>query len=82
LSVFENRALRRLFVPKRDEVTGWGRKMNNKELHNLYSSSNIIRAIKSGKMRWRSRNTIGEIRKLIHFSQGRSLCVDGRIIEK
>jgi hypothetical protein len=50
--VFENRVLRRIFGPKRDEVTGNWRKLNNEELHNLYSSPNIIRMIKSRKMRW------------------------------
>jgi hypothetical protein len=50
--VFENRVLRRIFVPKRDEVTGGWRKLHNEELHNLYSSPNIIRIIKSRKMRW------------------------------
>jgi hypothetical protein len=50
--VFENRVLRRIFGPKRDEVTGDWRKLHNKELHNLYSSSNIIRKIKSRRMRW------------------------------
>jgi hypothetical protein len=50
--VFENRALRRIFGPKRDEVTGgWG-KLHNEELHNLYSSPSIIRTIKSRGMRW------------------------------
>jgi hypothetical protein len=45
--VFENRVLRRIFGPKRDEVKGdWG-KLHNVELHNLYSSPNIIRMIKS-----------------------------------
>jgi hypothetical protein len=43
--VFENRVLRRIFVPKRDDVTGDWRKMHNEELHNLYSSPNIIRII-------------------------------------
>jgi hypothetical protein len=43
----ENRVLRRLFGPKRDEITGEWRKLHGKELHNLYSSSNIIRQIKS-----------------------------------
>jgi hypothetical protein len=44
--------LRRIFDPKRDEVTGdWG-KLPNEELHNLYFSSNIIRMIKSNRMRW------------------------------
>jgi hypothetical protein len=51
LRVFENRVLRRIFGPKRDEVTGEWRKLHNEELHNLYSSSNIIRIIKSQRMR-------------------------------
>jgi hypothetical protein len=50
--VFENRVLRRIFGPKRDEVTGDWRKLHNEELHNLYSSLNIIRTIKSRRMRW------------------------------
>jgi hypothetical protein len=45
--VFENKVLRRIFGPKRDEVTGEWRKMHNKELHDLYSSPSIIRIIKS-----------------------------------
>jgi hypothetical protein len=50
--VFENRVLRRIFGPKRDEMTGeWG-KLHNKELHDLYSSPSIIRIIKSRRMRW------------------------------
>ena len=49
--VFENRVLRRIFGPKRDEITGeWG-KLHNEELNNLYSSPNIVRVIKSGRMR-------------------------------
>jgi hypothetical protein len=52
LRVFENRVLRRIFGPKRDEVTGVRRKLHNEELHNLYSSLNIIRMIKSSRMRW------------------------------
>jgi hypothetical protein len=52
LTVFENRVLRRIFGPKRDEVTADWRKLHNEELHNLYSSPNIIRKIKSRKMRW------------------------------
>ena len=52
LRVFENRVLRRIFGPKRDEVTGeWG-KLHNKELSNLYSSPSIVRVIKSRRMRW------------------------------
>jgi hypothetical protein len=45
--VFENRVLRRIFGPKRDEVTGEWRKLHNEELHNLYSSPDIIKLIKS-----------------------------------
>jgi hypothetical protein len=52
LRVLENMVLRRIFGPKRDEVTGnWG-KLHNEELHNLYSLPNIIRMIKSRRMRW------------------------------
>jgi hypothetical protein len=50
--VFENRVLRRIFGPKRDEVTGGWRKLRNEELHTLYSSPSIIRMIKSRRMRW------------------------------
>jgi hypothetical protein len=50
--VFENRVLRRIFGPKRDEVTGGWRKLHNEKLHNLYSLPNIIRMIKSMRMRW------------------------------
>jgi hypothetical protein len=52
LRVFENRVLRRIFGPKRDEVTGEWRKLHNEELHNLYSSPDIIRQVKSRRMRW------------------------------
>jgi hypothetical protein len=50
LRVFENRVLRRTFGPTRDDVTGGWRKLHNEELHNLYSSPNIIRMIKSRRM--------------------------------
>jgi hypothetical protein len=52
LGVFENRMLRRIFGPKRDEVTGEWRKLRNEELHELYSSPSIIRIIKARRMRW------------------------------
>jgi len=52
LRVFENRVLRRIFGPKRDEVTGEWRKLHNEELNVLYSSYNIFRVIKSRRMRW------------------------------
>jgi hypothetical protein len=50
--VFENRVLRRIFGPKRNEVTREWRKLHNEELRDLYSSPSIIRIIKSGKMKW------------------------------
>jgi hypothetical protein len=50
--VFENRVLSRIFGPNRDEVTGEWRKLHNEELHDLYSSSSIIRIMKSSRMRW------------------------------
>jgi hypothetical protein len=50
--VFENRVLRRIFGPMRDEVTGEWRKLHNKEVRDLYSSPSIIRIIKARRMRW------------------------------
>jgi len=52
LRVFGNRAPRRIFGPKRQEVTGGWRKLHTEELHNLYASPNIIRVIKSWRMSW------------------------------
>jgi hypothetical protein len=52
LRVFENRVLRRIFGPTRDEVTGEWRKLHNREIHHLYSSPDIMRQIKSRRMRW------------------------------
>jgi hypothetical protein len=52
LRVFENRVLRRIFGPKRDEVTGEWRKLHNEEFHDLYSSPTIVRVIKSRRMTW------------------------------
>jgi hypothetical protein len=49
--MFENRVIRRMFEPKKDEETGGWRKLHNEELHNFYSSPNIIRVIKSMRMR-------------------------------
>jgi hypothetical protein len=54
LRVFENRVLRRMVGPKRDEVIGGWRKLHNEEHRNLYSSPYIIRMIKLGRMRWTS----------------------------
>jgi hypothetical protein len=52
LKVFENRVLRRVFGPKRDEVTGEWRKLHNEELNDLYPLPNIVRVVKSRRMRW------------------------------
>jgi hypothetical protein len=63
LRVSENRVLRRIFGPKRDEVTGGWRKLQNEELHGLYSSPSIVRVIKARRMRWVGHVTcIGEMR--------------------
>ena len=50
--MFENRVSRRLFGPKRDEVTGEWRKLHNEELSDLYSLLNIVRVVKTRRMRW------------------------------
>jgi len=52
LRVFENRVLRRIVGPRKDEVTGEWRRLHNEELNDLYTSPNTVRAIKSRRMRW------------------------------
>jgi hypothetical protein len=72
LRVFENRVLRRTFGPKRDEVTGEWRKLHNEELHNLYSSPDIIRQVKSRRMRWSGHVArMGEEKKVYKVSVGK-----------
>jgi hypothetical protein len=70
--VFENRVLRRIFGPKRDEVRGEWRKLHNEELHNLYSSPDIIRLGKSRRMRWAGHVAhMGEERKVYKVLVGK-----------
>jgi hypothetical protein len=69
LRVFENRVLRKIFGPKRDEVTGGWRKLHNVELHNLYTSQSIIRMIKSRRMRW-TRHVTRTGRRGMHIDIG------------
>jgi hypothetical protein len=72
LRMFENRVLRRIFWPKRDEVTGEWSKLYNEELYNLYSSPDIIRQIKSRQMRWAGHaERVGEETKLCKVLVGK-----------
>jgi hypothetical protein len=72
LRVFQNRVLRRIFGPKTDEVTGEWRKLHNEELHNLYSSPDIIRQVKSRRMRWAGHVArMGEERKVVGKPEGK-----------
>jgi hypothetical protein len=71
LRVFENRVLRGIFGPKKDEVTGEWRKLHSGELHNLYSSPDIIRQTKSRRMRWAGYVArMGEGRKVYRVLMG------------
>ena len=78
LRVFENRMLRRIFVPMRDEVTRKKRKLHKEELIDLYSSPNIVRAIKWRRLKWavhvaRMGNRIGVYRVLVAKPEGKRL---------
>jgi hypothetical protein len=64
--VFENRVLKKTFGLKRDEVTGGSTKLHNEELHNLYSSLNISRMNKSGRMK-RARHVARMGRRVMHI---------------
>jgi hypothetical protein len=64
LKVFENRVLKRVFEPKRDEVTGEWRKLHNEELNDLYLP-NIVRVVKSRRMRW--------VRHVARMGEGRGM---------
>jgi hypothetical protein len=89
--VFEDRVLRRIFGPKWDEATGEWRRLHNEELNDLYSSPNIIRVIKSRRMRWAGhvacmgekrgsyRILMGDLREGDHLGDPD---IDGRIILK
>ena len=88
LRVFENRVLRIIFGPKRDQVTGEWRKLHNEELDGLYSSPNIVRVIKSRRMRWmrhvaQMREKRGMYRVLVVKPEGKrplgDTDIDGRI---
>jgi hypothetical protein len=73
---FENKVLRRIFGPKRDEVTGEWRRLHNKELYALFSSPNIIRVMKSRRLRWaghvaRMGERRGAYRALVGKTEGR-----------
>ena len=89
LRVFENRVLRRVFGPKRDEVTGEWRKLHNEEFRDLYSLPNIVRVVKSRRMRWAGHVARmgegrectgfwwGNLRERVHWDDP---AADGRII--
>jgi hypothetical protein len=86
LRVYENMVLRRIFRPRRDEVTGEWRRLHNEELNHLYCSPNIVRVIKSRRMRWagqvaRMVEERGVYRVLVRKLEGRDhwgdLGVDG-----
>ena len=74
--MFENMVLTRIFGPRREEVTGEWRRLHNEELNNLYPSPNIVRVIKSRRMRWarhvaRMGEEIGVYRVLVGKSEGK-----------
>jgi hypothetical protein len=88
LGIFENRVLKRIFEPKREEVAGGWRRLHNEELRNLYPSPNIITVIKSISMRWAEHVArMGKMRNAYKFmvenvklrDHAEDTCVDGEI---
>jgi hypothetical protein len=74
LRIFENRVLRKIFGPKREEEGSW-RKLHNDEIHSLFSSPNIVRVIKSRTMRWAGDvEGMGEERGVYRVLVGRPEC--------
>ena len=72
LRVFDNRVLRRIIGPRRNEVTGEWRKLHKEELNDLYCSPNIVRVIKSRRVRWAGHVTLmGERRGLYRILVGK-----------
>jgi hypothetical protein len=69
LKVFANRVLSRIFGPKREEVTGSWRKLHDEELHNLYTSPDIVTVIKSRRMKW-----AGNVAHGVRTANGTALC--------
>jgi hypothetical protein len=70
--LFESTVLRRIFGPKRDEVTGSWRNLHNEELHGLYSSPDIVRVIKARRMKWAGHVArMGEVRGAYNILVGR-----------
>jgi hypothetical protein len=76
LRVFVNRVLRRIFGPKRDELTGKWSKLYNEELNDIYSSPNIVRVIKSRRMRW-----VGHVARMDE-SRGAYMVLVGNLRER
>ena len=68
MKVFENRVLRRIFEPRKDKVTVEGRRLHNEELSDLFFSPNVVRVIKSRRMRW-----------VVHVArmEGEERCIQG-----
>jgi hypothetical protein len=71
--VFDNRVLRKIFGPKRDEVMGGSRKLHNEKFHNLYCSPSIIRIIKSRRIRW-----VGHVARMVEKKNAYRILVESR----